>query len=410
VIRSWPRPFVAAVALLAVLLSSSVPHALARGPARSTTPVDVGVLINGDPSGDPDTQVALGLAVEDVNAFFTHRQWPLGVRLTVERTGLDPDVALEKIRLLAARGLKVIVGPESSGELQAIEPFVEANQIVVLSHCSTAPSLATPGDSVFRMVPSDARQAATIARLIQGDGKRALVMLHRGDVWGDGISAALRQRFVELGGTVAPGVRFDPDAPQFASDLAALAAQVEQARGTFGDAVAVAFLGFGADGAAALARAGELPALVAVRWYGSDGTAISREILAEPRAARFAVQTGFANTLFADVHTQRADAVRARISAGVGGGSVYFCAMAAYDAVWLAALTATVASPRDTASFERALVEVASVYEGVTGPTTFDAAGDRADAAYDVWAIEEQHGELVWATVPAAILRGDGAR
>jgi branched-chain amino acid transport system substrate-binding protein len=166
--------------------------------------------------------------------------------------------------------------------------------------------------------------------------------------------------------------------------------------------VAVAFFGFGSDGASILAQAAAFPVLGTVSWYGSDGTALSREILAEPAAARFAFRVGFFNTLFADIHTPRADAVRARVSAAVGGGSVYYCALAAYDAVWLAALSAMIAGTEDATAFKRALVDVAAAYEGTTGPTAFDAAGDRGDAAYDVWAIVDEGGALVWKVVSRA--------
>lgn len=385
-----------------VLLVSTVPDVVARGLAP-TAVIDLGVLINMSPTGDPDTQVALRLAVEDVNAYFAERDEPVSVRLTVEGTGLDLDVALAKVERLAARGLNVIVGPESSGEAEAIKPFTDAHGMVLLSHCSTAPALAIPGDSLYRMVPSDERQAAAIARLARGDGTQVVVPMWRADVFGDGISALLRQHFRDLGGFVAPGVRFDPGSADFSADLAALAAQVQQAHA--GGPVAVVFFGFGTDGAAVLAQATEFPGLGAVPWYGSDGTALSREILADPLAARFALQVNFANTLFADVHTEGADAVRARVSAGIGGGPVYYCALAAYDAVWLAALTAAITGTADTASFARTLVATANGSEGVTGPLTLDAAGDRAEAAYDVWAIQDRGGELVWRTVARAAER-----
>jgi branched-chain amino acid transport system substrate-binding protein len=385
----------------AVLLASTVPEVLARGLAP-TAAIDLGVLINMSPTGDPDTQVALRLAVEDLNAFFVERHVAVSVRLTVEGTGLDPDAALAKVQSLAARRLKVVIGPESSGEAEAIKPFTEASDMILLSHCSTAPALAIPDDSLYRMVPSDVRQAGAIARLVRNDGNRVIVPIWRGDLFGDGLAALVRQRFIDLGGAVAPGVRFDPTTTDFSAEVTALAVQVEQARTSAGGAVAVVFLGFGTDGAAVLAQASEFTALGAVAWYGSDGTALSREILADPLAARFAVRVGFFSTLFADVHSPRADAVRTRISAGIGGGPVYYCAMAAYDAVWLAGLTAADTGTADIESFKRALVATADAYEGVTGPTEFDAAGDRADAAYDVWAIQDQGGALVWGTVARA--------
>jgi branched-chain amino acid transport system substrate-binding protein len=387
------------IALLAVLLLPllvGVSGALARGPSWTTPVIELGGLITMNEVADPDTQAALALAVEDLNAYLAARGSALRVRLTLEGTGLDPDVALERLRRLAAEGFKVIIGPESSAEVEAIKPFTDANDMLVLSHCSTAPALAIPGDSVYRMVPSDLRQAAAIARLIARDGRRAIVPMWRGDIWGDGIAPATRRELTALGITVLPGVRFDPEAEDCSADLAALAAQVAEARATFGGAVAVAFFGFGPDGAAALAGAATIPVLGAVPWYGSDGTALSREILAEPAAARFAVETGFANTLFADPHTPEADAVRARISAASGSASVYYCAMAAYDAVWLAGLSAAAVGTQDVESFKHVLVAIAGSSTGVSGPLTLDAAGDRADGAYAVWEIRERDGQLVW--------------
>jgi branched-chain amino acid transport system substrate-binding protein len=251
---------------------------------------------------------------------------------------------------------------------------------------------------VYRLVPSDLRQAGAVARLIDGNGYRAIVPMWRAGIWGDDISSAAGREFAALGGTVYPGVRFDPEATVFSADLAALEEQVADARARFADGVAVAFFSFGTEGAAVLAQAADVPALGAVTWFGSDGTALSREILGDPRAAQFAVQTGFFNTLFGDVHTRTVDGARARIAAAIGGG-VHFCAMAASDAVWLAALGAAVAGTEDVAGFKRALVAIADAYEGATGPTTLDAAGDRADAVYDVWAIEEEGGEYVWTRV-----------
>jgi len=89
--------------------------------------------------------------------------------------------------------VNVVIGPESSAEIETVKPFTDASDIVLLSHCSTAPSLAIPGDSVYRLVPSDLRQAGAIARLIDGNGHRAIVPMWRAGIWGDGISSAARQ-------------------------------------------------------------------------------------------------------------------------------------------------------------------------------------------------------------------------
>src|SRR5207302_1226694 len=161
---------------------TSVSPASARPAAQTTTTIALGGLLTVDPKDDPDTQVAVRLAVDDLNAFFAASGSPYRVSLAVEATGLDPVVARQKVEALAPR--------------------------------------------------------------VRGDGKQAIVPMWRADVWGDDISAATRAAFTDLGGSVFPGVRFDPDAADFSDALAALAAQVQLARAQYGDAVAIPFFGF----------------------------------------------------------------------------------------------------------------------------------------------------------------------
>jgi len=401
--RNRGLSFILRFGLLLVLLML-VPPAFARKTNGVEPVITLGALITRDPAGDPDTQAAIRFALKDVNAFFANlSDGPkASFLLNTRGTGLDAEVALEKIGLLASRGLKVIIGPESSAEVAAIKSFTDDNDMVLLSHCSTAPSLAIAGDSVYRLVPSDLRQGRVIAQLINETGHQALIPVWRSGVWGDDISSATLEHFTALGGTVYPGVRFNPDATDYAADLADLEAQLTVARTQFGDSVAIGFFSFGQEGARLLGQAAGFTALDDVSWFGSDGTALSREILEDANASQFTMRTGFYNTLFADVRSAEADALRARISSVIGGGGVHFCSLAAYDAVWLAAMSAAIAGVDDMDAFKLALTEVASQFEGVTGRTKLDEAGDRADAAYDVWAIQEVNGQRAWQLVSAA--------
>jgi len=380
------------------LILMAVPPAHARKSGSVEPVINLGVLITRNAAGDPDTQAAIRFALKDVNAFLASRKDgpQASILLSIRGTSLDADAAAEKIEILAGRGLKVIVGPESSAEVEAIKPYTDANDMVLLSHCSTAPSLAVENDSVFRMVPSDLSQATAIAELIHSAGYQAIIPMWREGVWGDDISTANAQQFSQLGGTVYPGVRFNPEQTDFSAELAELSEQVQAARLIFGEQVAVAYFSFGPEGALMLAQASDVPVLGDLAWFGSDGTALSREILDDPAAAEFAVQTGFFNTLFADPVTALADVLRARISSVIGGGGVHFCALAAYDAVWLAALAAAIAGTEDIDAFKLALVEVANSYEGASGHTRFNSAGDRADATFNVWGIEEVNGQRLW--------------
>jgi branched-chain amino acid transport system substrate-binding protein len=388
--------------LLVLLLAS--PPVFARKTNGVEPVITLGALITRDPAGDPDTQAAIRFALKDVNAFFASLgEGPkASFLLNTRGTGLDAEVARQKIEVLAARRLKVIIGPESSAEVAAIKSFADDHGMVLISHCSTAPSLAIADDSIYRLVPSDLRQAQAIAQLIRDTGHTALIPVWREGVWGDDISSATLAQFTASGGVVYPGVRFNPEATDYAADLVELNAQLNDARAHFGGEVAVGFFSFGQEGARMLSQAAAFPALAEVSWFGSDGTALSREILNDAQAARFAESTGFYNTLFTDSRNPRADALRARISTAIGGGGVHFCSMAAYDAVWLAALAAAIAGVDDIEAFKTALEQVAGEFEGVTGSTRLDEAGDRADAAYDVWAIQAVNGQWAWVLLSSA--------
>lgn len=398
---SQPCRFALLMCMLLALTSLvlfAIPKAWARKSGSVQPVITLGVLITRDAAGDPDTQAAIRFALKDVNAFLAGREDgpQASILLSIRGTGLDAAVAADKIEMLAARGLKVIIGPESSAEVEAIKPYTDANDMVLLSHCSTAPSLAVENDSVFRMVPSDLSQASAIAELIHAAGYQAIIPMWREGVWGDDISTATAQQFQQFGGTVYPGIRFNPERTDFSTELANLNAQVQDARLKFAEQAAVAYFSFGPEGALMLGQASEIPELGELTWFGSDGTALSREILDNPAAAKFAVKTGFFNTLFADPDSALADLMRARVSSVIGGGGVHFCALAAYDAVWIAALAAAITGTDNIDAFKRALVEVADTYEGASGATRLNAAGDRADATYHVWGIEEVNGQRQW--------------
>jgi branched-chain amino acid transport system substrate-binding protein len=51
---------------------------------------------------------------------------------------------------------------------------------------------------------------------------------------------------------------------------------------------------------------------------------------------------------------------------------------------------------RNFAAFKAAFVNEANTYEGVTGSTALDAAGDRLKRDFDFWAVRPQGGGYGW--------------
>lgn len=131
----------------------------------------------------------------------------------------NPTISLEKLKQLAAKGIRIVIGPATSAELQAVQDYANKNGILLISPSSTAPSLAIGGDNVFRFVPDDTLQAQAISRQIWNDGVRVVVPFWRADVYGNNLVNAMEKNFQELGGTVIDGIAYKPHTGDFSSSL-----------------------------------------------------------------------------------------------------------------------------------------------------------------------------------------------
>ena len=150
--------------------------------------VNVGLLLpaTGDiASHGVDNIIASRLGAADFNAYLRDSGEPWQVNLVNEDTQTDPAIALEKIQSLNSKGIKLILGTETSAELLNIKSYADSNNMLLISPSSTTPKLAIQ-DNIFRLIPDDTKQAVVIAELLKFDGIRVIVPVYRGDVWGDG--------------------------------------------------------------------------------------------------------------------------------------------------------------------------------------------------------------------------------
>ncbi|MEE9912744.1 MAG: ABC transporter substrate-binding protein [Deltaproteobacteria bacterium] len=366
--------------VLAVLLFAAV---LACGGGDNAVilsrPVLVGALLNGDPQGDPDTQAAVRLAADDVNQYLAGVGSKLRIELQVEAAGLNPDRAVQGLSRLQQAGAAIVVGPESSLELQALLSMAAGGRTVLISHCSTASSLAV-ADGVFRLVPSDLSQTRVIAGRMAASGAARAVLVYRDDVFGRDLTASLRPELVSRGITILGALAYDVNTTQFTPLVTQLNDLVQANPGCV-----VQLSAFGPDATALFESAASFSGLAAVRWFGSDGTAKSLQILNSPAAARFALDTAFESPLFGVPETEKTRAVSARVGAASGVAEPQVCSLTAYDAVWLAAMTMLAASDGGYTALKTMLPITAYSYCGASGRTKLNSAGDRVGGVYDIW-------------------------
>ncbi len=92
-----------------------------------------------------NTVAALQIAEEQLETEAISHHGGYRFQFFVRDTELDPSKALEAIKDLDKRGVKIVIGPQSSAEVAMIKPYADAHNILVISQGSTASSLAIAG-------------------------------------------------------------------------------------------------------------------------------------------------------------------------------------------------------------------------------------------------------------------------
>jgi branched-chain amino acid transport system substrate-binding protein len=398
-IRISLRVIVCALLLVAITLAGEV---------RAATPrtVKIGVLATLTGSGfslGRNTVAALRIAAADIQNIQPQYN-PVRYRFLVRDTQHDPSRALNAIQDLHARGVRIIIGPQTSSEVAMIKPFADANNILVISQGSTASSLAIPGDNIFRFCPNDRREAEALVALLQHDGIRAIVPLWRNDAGNNGLHDSVKIRFQALGGTVVSGFRYEPTTTNFSPATNSVASQITSliAGGISPSSVAVYLAAF--DEAVDVFHSAQgNPTLENTAWYGSDGVALSAALTGDASAAGFAASVGYPNPIFGlpDALRNRWQPISNEVEARTGITPDAF-ALSAYDALFVVNLA--LQRPKPLKNFDRfktEFIEEADHYQGITGSTALDAAGDRESGDFDFWAVRLRNGSYTWVRVAA---------
>jgi branched-chain amino acid transport system substrate-binding protein len=366
-------------------------------------------------------EASLQLAVEDVNNQFARSGLPTRVSLIIEDTKTDPAVALEKLKDLASKGIRVVIGPSTSGAVEAVKEYADENGILIVSSSSTAPSLAIPNDNVLRFIPDDTHQAEALAKQMWDDGTRVVIPIWRTDVFGNNLQSLLKEKFEKLGGKVVDGIGYDPPVGNFAASLHRINFIVwEQELKALTQKVNDALKQYGADKAGVyivafdeivpiMIQANRHEALQSVRWYGSDGSVQHEGLIKNIEAAEFAVKTNFLSPIYGVEASDSFKELEERIVEEIDRVPRSY-AEVIYDEFWVAALTLSNYNgihKDDIGSLREAFINTTNSYIGVTGRTELNDAGDKKYGSYDFWAIRplskdvDNKGSFEWTNVAA---------
>jgi branched-chain amino acid transport system substrate-binding protein len=345
---------------------------------------------------------AMRLAEIDINAQLAQRGSTVRFASVVYDTQLDASAAQADIQAAYARGIRLVIGPQSSSEVGAVRSYADEQGILVVSQGSTASSLALPDDAVFRFCPGDGPEGDAMSRTMYASGKRMVITLARDDAGNLGLQNSVNSHFVALGGQVDALAPYAQSTTDFTAVIQQLQTKIQQHTAALGAAQVAVYLASFDECVGLFRSAVNNAVLTSVNWYGGDGVVQSTALLNDAEARSFAMATSFFAPNFGlpTLTNPRMASLVDEIRTATGVEPDAY-ALSVYDAMWVIAETVADAPQLlgDFALLKTSFAQEANHYFGVTGPIQLDANGDRSSGSFDYWGIVAQGGTFRWQVV-----------
>ena len=327
--------------------------------------------------------VAATIAIEEVNEYANRLGLDVTFELIEECAEGQSTTALEKFQSMVARGVKVVAGPNWSGQCKAIKDYADENHIVVFSEGSTSPVVAIPDDYIFRLPVTDTTQNSALAPAIYDMGIEHMIIVARNDAWGNGNVETMTELYEAQGGVVEDSLIYDSEKTEFSAEAAILNDIVIELNSLYGaDKVGIATWSF--EFSAIFAACEQYPALVDTTWYGSNGFGRSTEFTDEHPNSH---ETTFLAMIMGTAQSSRHTDFQAKYLKRSGGRLAGTYTVHMYDIVWILCKSVLESGTYDGAIVKEVLPTIAEQYWGACGWTKLNENGDRAESSYELWTV-----------------------
>ena len=308
-------------------------------------------------------------------------------------------------------GPSYYVGPSTSGAITAVKPYAVANDLILVSPSSLAPSLAMAGDGIFRLAPSDNNRAPTIASVLVNSSIKGVVPVVQDDAYGNELVRLIKSEYtVSSNGEFGDTISFASGNTEWSSQLVAMNAAIDTLSSNVANRsqLAVLYIGFDPSYVSLAEAANSYLALRTVPWFTSD-VASSQAVLESQTALDFSRMTNLSALTFHVESNSITDAVDSAISTPPGPATATTApplayAYSAYDSVFVLGQT-LLAGADGPAGVRDGFADAAAAYSGALGNLTLDAAGDLATPnTYGIWSVSPTATEWVR---PSAVIEGE---
>jgi branched-chain amino acid transport system substrate-binding protein len=361
----------------------------------SEIPIGVMLTLTGDFSSyGVRAQATAKVAESEINAYVASMGIPTTFTFLYEDYETVPDVALQRLQDLYARGVKVVIGGMTSGAMKTIASYADTNKILVIDGTSTAAreSVAPAGDYLFRDVPAAEAEGTALAAALKNKGYMNVAVVSAEDTYSLSIRDSFKSAWSAIGGNLVADITYAyPGTTDFTVVLDTLEREVAPLTSA-GQSVAI-FANMWEDVAVFLNQAnGRNSPLLSLTWFGPD--TLSQDTVIIQNAGPVATKIKLISVQLMAPLTAKHQALNAAVQASIGQEPDIY-ALATYDAAWLAALSILNCGKYDADAAKAALPTVAASYWGATGNTELNSKGDRVTMDMEFWAVVSSKWERV---------------
>ncbi|MCG6122336.1 MAG: ABC transporter substrate-binding protein [Microvirga sp.] len=214
-----------------LLLATAASALIAASPAALANEVKIGVLLGYTgplESITPHMAASAELALKEISDSGLLLDGATFTPIRADSTCVDAAAATAAAeRLITSDQVAAIIGADCSGVSTAVANNVAVpNGVVMVSPSSTSPALSTINDNgfFFRTAPSDARQGAVIAELLQARDIDTVAITYTNNDYGRGLTEAFTSAFTATGGTVAISAAHEDGRADYSAEVGALSA------------------------------------------------------------------------------------------------------------------------------------------------------------------------------------------
>ena len=335
-------------------------------------------------------ETVAAIAQTEINDYCSDEGLPFTFEFMVVSNYGEANQAVENTIMFNSLGINLVVGHETSVECSLSLGYVDSHNMLMLSPSARGRELTIPGDNLFRTCPSEFAGTIVMAEALTSWGIRAIIVIQRGDTWGDGVYDSFKNEFETRGGVIFKRIRYDAAITTFGGIMNQAETAAQEAIGEYGaDRVAIQVISLN-EVEKIIDFARYYPTIYDLYWFGTENTARNAQLFENnPEQAD---KLKIFSPLVAQEENEKYDQF-ALDYYSVMEVEPDFYASAMYDACWLYALSIIKTWTADTSFVKLELPQIAENYYGASGLCRFNNYGDRYAVDYELWGYGTKDGQ-----------------